>query len=67
MLLKKQKKKILLKKKIGYLENVLVKYSVLTLLFMYSIHSSSLESIGTKESLVTDNVGVFSFYIMKNH
>ena len=32
---------------------------------LYLIHSSSLESIGTNESLVTDNVGVFNFYMTK--
>lgn len=34
----------------------------ITFPWMNSIHSSSRANIGTKESLVTDNAGIFSFY-----
>ena len=39
-----------------------INIKALTLLLMYSMHSSSLVNIGTNASFVTDNVGVLSFY-----
>lgn len=41
---------------------VSINIKALTLLLMYSMHSSSLVNIGTNVSFVTDKVGVLSFY-----